>query len=72
MRTIGEKVVATAFTFSACKKVRIQNLKKNSENVFLKDMKIYPKKQLERLGALETLQAPLRDDINNGHEISAL
>ena len=41
MQTIGEKIVKTAFTFSA----RSILLKKISESEFLKNMNIYQKKK---------------------------
>ena len=55
MRTIGEKIVKSAFTFSACKNNQDSIFfQKNSENESLKDMTIYQKKQkqIEGLGAL--------------------
>ena len=57
MRTIGEKVVATAFTFSVRKKVRIQYfLKKFPKMTLWKMWKSTQKKQLEGLGALKHTQ----------------
>ena len=44
MRTIGENIDKTAFTFSACKKKDSIFLKFFFENEFLKDMEIYQKK----------------------------
>ena len=44
MRTIGENIHKTAFTFSARKKKDSVFLKIFFENEFLKDMEIYQKK----------------------------
>ena len=54
MRMIGEKIVKTTFTFSTRKKNQDSIFLRNFfKNEFLKAVKIYLKKQVERLGALK-------------------